>query len=84
MINNSTSVDLTPQEIEVIENALHTQEKILSMQSKASNDGQAARQLNRLQSVLRNLQRQSPIAKNSPALWGVLGRFVGGQQSSCR
>lgn len=84
MMNNSTSVDLTPQEIEVIENALHTQEKILSMQSKASSDGQAARQLSRLQSVLRNLRRQAPMTKNSPAIWGVLGRFVSGQQQSCR
>ena len=84
MFGDSRSVDLTPQQIEVIEAALHTQEKILSMQSKASTDGRAAQQLTRLQGVLRSLRRQAPMSNGASAPWGVLGRLIGGQQQSCR
>lgn len=61
MLNDKQSVDLTRQELEVIEAALHTQEKILSVQSKAGSDPAAATKLTQLQGVLRSIRRQSPV-----------------------
>lgn len=77
MICNTHSVDLTPQDIEVIEAALHTQEKILAVQSKASTDGAAAAKLGALKSVLRTLRRQTPAQKKTES-WGGLGRVFFG------
>ncbi len=67
MMHNKQSVDLSPAEIEVIEAALHTQEKILAMQSRAGGDTTAATRLTQLKSVLRNLRRQNPIHQARPA-----------------
>lgn len=52
------NVDLTPEEMQVIEAALHTQEKILSVQSRAGGDSTVGLRLSELKSVLANLQRQ--------------------------
>ena len=65
MFHIKKSVDLSAAEIEVIEAALHTQEKILSMQSRAGGDNSAALRLSQLKSVLRSLRRQSIEATSS-------------------
>ena len=54
------SVDLTPAELRLIEAALETQEKILSVQSRSGQDEAAAKRLLDLQAVLRTVQRQVP------------------------
>ena len=62
MKQNTHSLDLTPQELHVIEAALHTQEKILSVQSRAGGDGLARTRLEELKSVLASLNRQRPTS----------------------
>ena len=57
---NTHSVDLTPAELRLIESALETQEKILSVQSRSGQDEAAAKQLLDLQAVLKTVQRQVP------------------------
>lgn len=59
MIEKQT-LDLTPHEISVIQSALHTQEKILSVQSRASGDGTVATRLSELKGVLKTLRRHAP------------------------
>ena len=59
MLDDTYSVDLTKQDLELIEAALQTQEKILSVQSRAG--GMAARtRLNDLKGLMRRLRRQNP------------------------
>lgn len=77
MICNKHSVDLTPQEIAVIEAALHTQEKILSMQSRAGGDGAATVRLTELKSTLRNLRRQNRTAPRGTGLTGMARTLFG-------
>ncbi|MFK7876774.1 MAG: hypothetical protein AB8B71_13505 [Paracoccaceae bacterium] len=71
------NLDLTPQEIEVIEAALNTQEKILSVQSRAGRNAVAASRLSQLQSVLRNVRRQSP-ARTPATGFGYVARYLFG------
>ncbi len=61
MKNMKTSVDLSQQELGVIEAALRTQEKILSVQSRANGDATARARLNELQAVLRTLDRHLDV-----------------------
>lgn len=75
MINSKHSVDLSPQDIAVIESALHTQEKILSMQTRAGGDGSAASRLTELKTTLRNLRKQNPLSgRASP--WTSMARTL--------
>ncbi|WP_299623242.1 hypothetical protein [uncultured Tateyamaria sp.] len=61
MRDETHSVDLTQQDLDLIETALQTQEKILSVQSRAG--GSAARtRLNNLKGLMRRLRRQTPMA----------------------
>lgn len=76
MMKDKHSVDLTPQELDVIQSALQTQEKILSVQSRASGDGKVATRLGELKSVLRSLRRQSP--KTRPQGWFSMARTLFG------
>ena len=59
MLDDTHTVDLTKQDLELIEAALQTQEKILSVQRRAG--GSAARtRLNDLKGLMRRLRRQTP------------------------
>jgi hypothetical protein len=59
MLDDVQKVDLTRQDLEMIEGALATQEKILAVQSRAG--GRAARnRLNELKGLMRRLRRQIP------------------------
>ncbi len=59
MADEIHSVDLTAHDLELIETALQTQEKILSVQSRAG--GSAARtRLNDVKGLMRRLRRQTP------------------------
>ena len=74
MLDETHSVDLTTQDLELIEAALRTQEKILSVQSRAG--GSAARtRLNDLKGLMRRLRRQTPTANAAPATsWSQAAR----------
>ncbi len=61
MLDDTTTVDLTRHDIEIIEQALQTQEKILSVQSRAGGDTARVR-LNDLKGLIRRLDRQMPAA----------------------
>ena len=59
MLEDVQKIELTRQDLELIESALATQEKILSVQSRAG--GRDARgRLNDLKSLIRRLRRQVP------------------------
>ncbi|WP_299687724.1 hypothetical protein [uncultured Tateyamaria sp.] len=59
MLDDTYAVDLTKQDLELIEAALQTQEKILSVQSRAGGSAARAR-LNDLKGLMRRLRRQTP------------------------
>ncbi|MEO9685389.1 MAG: hypothetical protein ABJR46_00845 [Tateyamaria sp.] len=64
MADESHSVDLTAHDLQLIEAALQTQEKILSVQSRAG--GSAARtRLNDIKGLMRRLRRQTPSAQSA-------------------
>ncbi|MEP1200949.1 MULTISPECIES: hypothetical protein [unclassified Tateyamaria] len=74
MLDETHSVDLTLQDLELIEGALQTQEKILSVQSRAG--GNAARtRLNDLKGLMRRLRRQTPAPQGAEsASWSQAAR----------
>ncbi|MEP4197577.1 MAG: hypothetical protein ABJL99_18290 [Aliishimia sp.] len=78
MIHNTHSVDLTQQELKLIEAALHTQEKILAVQSRAGQDRSAKSRLDDLKSVLRNLRRQTPHRDAPQQSWTQMARTLFG------
>ncbi len=79
MTDNKLSVDLTREQIGVIEAALRTQEKILSVQSRADADGTVRARLAQLQQVLRTLDLQSGIPPRSECQgWGSMARGIFG------
>ncbi|WP_187429258.1 hypothetical protein ROLI_029350 [Roseobacter fucihabitans] len=63
MLNNLHSLDLTADDIEMIESALHTQKKILAVQSEAGGSG-AQKRLTDLQHLMKRINRN---AKRKPA-----------------
>ena len=75
MMNDKMSVDLTRQELGVIEAALRTQEKILSVQSRADEESPARARLDELKQVLRTLERQSVLPPQGQSQgWGIMTR----------
>lgn len=71
---DSKCLDLTKQDLELIETALQTQEKILSVQSRAGG-GAARAQLNDLKGLMRRLRRQTPVPHaGCPKNWGQAAR----------
>lgn len=79
MTNNKVSVDLTHDQLGVIEAALRTQEKILSVQSRANADGTVQDRLAELQQVLRTLDLQSAVPQPSECQgWGGVARGIFG------
>jgi hypothetical protein len=66
MLEDVQKVDLTKADLDIIEAALATQEKILAVQSRAG--GRTARlKLNDLKSLMRRLRRQVPDPAEKPA-----------------
>lgn len=58
MLSRTYRIDLTRQELDEIEAALHTQAKILSLQNDSGNGNPAQTRLHDLKSVLKSLKRQ--------------------------
>ncbi len=59
MFDKTQKLDVTQQDLAVIEAALHTQAKILDMQASAGR-GAARAQLNKVKTALANLESQKP------------------------
>ena len=75
MLDDTYTVDLTKQDLELIEAALQTQEKILSVQSRAGGSAARAR-LNDLKGLMRRLRRQSPVPNGETPSWGQTARSL--------
>lgn len=74
MLDETHNVDLTLQDLELIEAALQTQEKILSVQSRAGSSAARTR-LNDLKGLMRRLRRQTPVPQGAPsASWSQTAR----------
>lgn len=74
MLDNTNRLDLTAKDIELIEAALHTQKKILSMQSQAGGTG-ARQKLSDLKHLIRRIGRsQKPAETAQAASWGDMAR----------
>lgn len=71
MLLNRKALDLTPEEIDIIEGALQTQEKILQVQSRAGADSTVLTRLDRLKDVSRTLRRHAA----QPPAQSRVGRF---------
>ena len=76
MLDNGTKLDLTTKDLELIEAALHTQKKILSMQSKAGGTG-ARQRLSDLKHLMKRIGR-SKTSETEPLSWSLLARTLFG------
>jgi hypothetical protein len=83
MMDTPSRLELTAREIELIETALHTQEKILSVQSEAGGTG-AGTKLAELSRLARRIGRARRTAhpECSPSL-GQMFRNLFGRESRC-
>lgn len=75
MLDDIHEVELTKQDLELIESALQTQEKILSVQTRAGGSAARAR-LNDLKGLMRRLRRQTPRPNAAPSSWGQAARSL--------
>jgi hypothetical protein len=66
MLEPTTCVDFTEQDLEMIESALQTQEKILSVQSRASGSNAAKLRLIELRAVLRRVRSKNGKTPQTP------------------
>lgn len=56
MLDNQNNLDLTAKDIALIESALHTQKKILAVQSEAGGSG-AHKKMNDLKNLMKRINR---------------------------
>ena len=78
MFVRTQKLEVSPEQLAVIEAALHTQSKILNVQARAG--GNAARlKLNEVKKVLTALAQQKPVARTQtqPARWFGMSRIFG-------
>lgn len=66
MFNNLHSLELTSEDLKLIEAALHTQKKILSVQSQAGGSG-AHLKLNELKRLIARVNRSVDMEQSAPA-----------------
>lgn len=75
MTEGTQKLEISRDEMEIIESALETQTKILRMQASAGGHG-AVKRLNEVKRLLANVMSQkepvSPIRTNQAGLWGLL------------
>lgn len=77
MFDSKACTDFNEHDLDLIESALHTQEKILAVQSRASGNNTAKLRLNELKSVLRRVRRRNGITAETPCrATGGLGGFA--------
>jgi len=75
MIDKSSRFDLNAKDVDLIEAALETQSKILSLQANAGGSGARLR-LNNVKRVLAKIEAQRPVSRKpckKPGWLGLLG-----------
>ena len=83
MLENLNRLDLTAKDIELIEAALHTQKKILSVQSQAGGTG-AGHKLTELKHLMTRVRRARPAhAPAQSASWGQSLRSLFCTETRC-
>ncbi len=76
MMTESKSLDLTHKDLDLIEAALHTQQKILSVQSAAGGAG-AKESLTDIKHLIKRLRNQTEITGTAPQQsWGDVARSL--------
>lgn len=74
MLDNLNRLDLTTKDIELIEAALHTQKKILAVQSEAGGTG-ARQKLSDLKHLLKRVSRARPHSSDPQTVsWAQMAR----------
>ena len=74
MLDNNKKIEVSAEQLEVIESALHTQSKILNVQAEAGGDT-ARRRLNEVKRLLAQLSQHKPAAQDTRCSRGGLGWF---------
>lgn len=83
MLDDHNGLSLTAKEIELIESALHTQKKILSVQSEAGGSG-ARQKLSDLQRLMKRVRRAAPERDTAQTCsWGNVLRSMLGYGERC-
>ncbi|MCV3272971.1 hypothetical protein [Roseobacter sinensis] len=76
MLDNLHNLDLTAKDIELIESALHTQKKILTVQSQAGGSG-AHKRLTDLKHLMKRIRRSTARPETDTAQsWGQFARML--------
>lgn len=76
MFSDTKNMDLTRKDLELIEAALHTQQKILSLQCEAGGAG-ARENLTDVKHLIKRLGRQVPQRPQAPApSWTQMARSL--------
>ncbi|TMM51884.1 hypothetical protein [Sulfitobacter sabulilitoris] len=80
MFDDTQKLDLSSKDLSLIEDALHTQQKILSMQSRAGG-AEAKSRLTDLKQLLRRLRQQTPEERaenrgGSTVSWSQMARSL--------
>ena len=76
MLDNLHNLDLSSQDIEIIESALHTQKKILAVQSEAGGSG-ANKKLVDLKRLLKRINRNTTQKAQAPSQsWSLFARTL--------
>ncbi|WP_227270571.1 hypothetical protein [Roseobacter weihaiensis] len=83
MLDSLNRLDLTVKDIELIEAALHTQKKILSVQSEAGGTG-SRQKLSDLTHLMKRIGRARPASDDMPAVtWSQMARGFFSLGGSC-
>lgn len=78
MLDTANKLDLTAKDLELIEAALQTQKKILSMQSEAGRTG-ARQKLSELKSLIGRIGKSKQPDNSSECLsWSLIARSIFG------
>ncbi|QFT57274.1 hypothetical protein FIU94_00435 [Sulfitobacter sp. THAF37] len=76
MLDNNKKIEVSAEQLEVIESALHTQSKILNVQAEAG--GNTARQrLNEVKRLLAQLSQHKPAPQSQGCNRRAFGWFKG-------
>lgn len=76
MLEQKNCVDFSEHDLELIESALQTQEKILTVQSRAGGNNAAKVRLNELKTVLRRVRRKNGTTPQPTCRSGGWGGFA--------
>mmetsp|Transcript_39674 Transcript_39674/g.89950 ORF Transcript_39674/g.89950 Transcript_39674/m.89950 type:complete len:87 (+) Transcript_39674:26-286(+) len=82
MLDNLHNLDLTKKDIELIEAALHTQKKILSVQSQAGGSG-ARKKLTDIKHLMKRINRAGCLEKSQPMTLGQYARWFFSMEPRC-